>query len=83
MAEYEKDLGVLWIKTSTKGEYMTGTIELNGEKINIVCFKNTQKKEAKHPDWRILKSVPKEEARSENALPSRPEEDINPDNIPF
>lgn len=64
--EREKDLGALWIKTGAKGEYMTGTIEINGEKINIVCFTNQHKKEAKHPDWRILRSKPKEETVEDN-----------------
>lgn len=81
--ERVKDLGVLWVKQGPKGEYMTGTIEVSGEKINIVCFLNTHKSELKHPDWRILKSVPRESVPQDNALPTRPEEDINLDNEPF
>lgn len=52
------ELGALWIKSGAKGEYMTGTI--NG--VAVVLFKNDRKEEgSKQPDWRVLKSKPKEE----------------------
>jgi hypothetical protein len=51
------ELGALWIKTSGRGEYMTGTI--NGEA--VVVFRN-DKKSDKAPDWRVLKSRPKGES---------------------
>jgi uncharacterized protein (DUF736 family) len=60
MAEFQKDpneVGVLWAKTSARGEYFTGTIEGIGA---VVVFKNGNKKSEKAPDWRILKSKPKE-----------------------
>jgi uncharacterized protein (DUF736 family) len=50
------ELGALWSKSGKKGEYMTGTI--NG--VNVVCFKN-DRKEGNQPDWRVMKSKPKEE----------------------
>lgn len=55
---YEKDpneLGALWEKSGAKGPYMTGTI--NG--VAVVLFKNGNKKSEKQPDWRVLKSKPK------------------------
>ena len=63
MAEQERDpneIGALWEKSSKKKgtPYMSGKI--NGE--NVVCFRNKDKKTDKHPDWRVLKSVPKSEA---------------------
>lgn len=40
-----------------KGEYMTGTI--NGQP--VVLFRNDRKPEgSKQPDWRVLKSKPRE-----------------------
>lgn len=58
----EKDIGALWAKTSTKGgQYLSGTIEVNGQKISIVCFSNSHKKEAKHPDYKIYVSTPQEQ----------------------
>jgi len=82
--EKEKDLGALWVKSSTKGQYMTGTIEVNGEKINVVCFLNSNKKEAKHPDWRVMKAVPRDTTQKENPLPTK--EDLVPltaEDLPF
>ena len=61
---YEKDpneLGVLWAKSSARGEYFTGSIEIDGTKHQIVVFKNGNKKSDKAPDWRILKSQPREQ----------------------
>jgi len=60
MPEFEKDpneLGALWIKTSSRGEYMTGTI--NGQA--VVIFKNDRKQDgSKQPDWRVMKPKPKD-----------------------
>jgi len=54
-------IGALWKKTSAAGkEYMSGEIEINGEKIKIVCFSREDKKSEKEPDYDILKSKPKE-----------------------
>jgi hypothetical protein len=50
------DLGALWFKTGPKGDYMTGTI--NG--VNVVCFANTKKTNERQPDWRVLKSKPRD-----------------------
>jgi hypothetical protein len=50
------ELGALWVKSSSRGEYMTGTI--NG--VAVVVFRNERKgDDSKAPDWRVLKSKPK------------------------
>lgn len=81
---YEKDpneIGALWVKAGRKGEFLSGTI--NGEQ--VVCFRN-DRKTGKQPDWRVLKSQPRDEAtepdrrRPHNANAPRPTED---DEIPF
>ena len=59
MEKKENILGALWIKESSKGQFLSGYIEVNGEKIHLVCFQNKFKAEDKHPDWIILKSKPK------------------------
>ena len=61
MENRENILGALWTKESSKGQFFSGHIEIKGEKINLVCFKNKFKAEDKHPDWIILKSKPKPE----------------------
>jgi hypothetical protein len=54
----ENKIGALWQKTGPKGDYFTG--EVNGQK--IVVFANGYKQSEKHPDWIILKSLPRESA---------------------
>lgn len=83
----EKSIGALWAKKSRNGEYFTGNIEVGGEKIAIVAFYNANKKNPKEPDYRILKSKPMGEQIVDNSAPNRlnglPDEEINPDDIPF
>jgi hypothetical protein len=53
------ELGALWIKTSSKtGEvFLTGTI--SGQEVTV--FRNGYKVEgSKQPDWRVLKSKPRD-----------------------
>lgn len=57
MPKDPNELGALWEKSSSRGPYMTGTI--NGEP--VVVFKN-DKKTDKQPDWRVLKSKPRDTA---------------------
>lgn len=59
--EKKKDIGALWNKRSTKGtEYLSGYVEINGQKVSVVCFANGHKKEAKHPDYKVYLSEPRE-----------------------
>jgi len=58
-----KDIGALWLNTSKAGKkYYAGSIEVNGTKIKIVCFKNDRKETEKHPDFHIYESRPLNEA---------------------
>ena len=53
------ELGALWLKTGRNGKkFMSGTVEGVGA---IVVFKNESKSSDKHPDYRILRSQPREE----------------------
>lgn len=54
----DEEIGALWRKTSSRGDYFTGTV--NGER--IVVFANGNKKSDKSPDYRILKAKPKADA---------------------
>lgn len=76
MAEKQQELGALWIRNGAKGEYMTGTLTIDGVAIPVVCFTNQNKKNEKQPDWRILRSIPKEQKENDVS-------EITPDNIPF
>ncbi len=84
MAEKQQELGALWIKTSAKGEYMTGVVTIDGVAIPIVAFTNQNKKNPKEPDWRILRSVPREQ--KENNVKDAFQQDadtIAKEDIPF
>ena len=55
----EKSIGGLWKNKTKKGDtYLSGSIEIGGEKVKIVIFKNNYKEEEKHPDYRIFESKP-------------------------
>jgi uncharacterized protein (DUF736 family) len=79
-----KDIGALWIRQSKKGEaFLSGVIELNGQKIEIIAFQNRKERE-KHPDWKIYLSERRDPPR---ALPARPDlnsqKQFNEEDIPF
>lgn len=61
----ENELGVLWEKSSARGTFFTGSVEIDGTKHPIVVFKNGNKKNPKAPDWRILKSQKQAQAAEE------------------
>lgn len=49
----EKSIGGLWQKESSRGQYFSGQIEINGEKHNFVAFAN-DKQNDRQPDYRIF-----------------------------
>lgn len=59
---FEKDpneIGALWIKAGAKGDYMTGTITVDGQAVKVVCFAVKASSE-KSPAWRVLKARERE-----------------------
>lgn len=52
----ENEIGVLWARTSAKGDYMTG--EIAGQQVVLFPVKSTN---PKAPSWRVLKSMPKKD----------------------
>lgn len=73
MSEKDQKVGALWAKSSSRGEFMTGNIEMtteqiselqsNGGKMSVVVFRN-ERKSGKQPDWAMLKARPRAEAQS-------------------
>lgn len=62
----EKSIGALWNKQAKNGSsYMTGNIEVNGAKINVVVFFNKKSKESQ-PDYQIYVSKPLEQKSLQN-----------------
>jgi uncharacterized protein (DUF736 family) len=76
---FEKDpneIGALWMKSGRKGDYMTGVIEGIGA---VVLFpvKSTS---PKAPQWRVLKSKPKDDGpvhEPHNANQPPPPDDLD------
>ncbi len=63
MPKDPNEVGAFWIKTSGSGtSYLSGVIEGIG---NVVVFKNKNKKSEKQPDYRVLKSKPREATNAE------------------
>ena len=59
----DKSIGALWENESKNGKtFLKGSIEIDGQKIAIICFKNDLKEKDTHPDWRIFVSKPKEDS---------------------
>lgn len=77
MPEFKKnpnELGCLWIKSSSRGEYLSGTI--NGQ--SVVVFKNARKVEGSNqPDWLVMKPQSKPKTEPEPSLP------VYDDDVPF
>jgi len=56
--EPRKKLGALWIKEISGGrKIMTGILEVNGDKIKVVAFRNTEKRTDKSPDFTIYEDT--------------------------
>lgn len=62
-----ESIGALWINNGKNTIYLSGQIEIDGKKHNIVVFKNNYKKEDKHPDYKIY--LKKEKSEDNEDLP--------------
>ncbi len=78
MAE-NKNIGALWLKDSKSGgKFMSGSVEIEGVKHQIVVFKNTHKVEGSNqPDYKIYPSTPIQ-GKAAQSVP-----DIADQEIPF
>ena len=87
------ELGALWRRTSkTSGEtYLSGTIQIDGKAIELRIFPNKYKKNDKQPDFRIMTEGAEDQPAPRSSepeiqtstAPEYPEEQINPEDIPF
>jgi uncharacterized protein (DUF736 family) len=60
MSEQKKDIGALWARTSSKGnQFLSGFVQVNGEKYEIIVFQNNKDGNDKRPDYRIFPSGPR------------------------
>lgn len=67
-----KRIGALWKRKSNDGKksFMTGTVEVNGAKIDVVVFPALEKPTVKHPDAVIYLSEPREAGKAAPAKPA-------------
>lgn len=67
MPDKANEIGALWSREArnTGKSYMTGKISVDGRDVDIVVFQNNSEN-PKAPQWRIYKSVPKEERASDS-----------------
>ena len=57
----KQSIGGVWVKESKAGErFISMQIDINGQKVNLVGFKNKYKEEGgKQPDYKLYVSEPK------------------------
>ena len=68
--EKQKSIGGLYNKTSKKGlDFLSGFIEVKGEKINLVIFQNQKKYDENTPDYSIFVSQPLQQGTYKPATP--------------
>ena len=49
-------IGAIWVNQSKAGnQYMSITLEINGETVKAIGFKNKYKTSDRHPGWNIFK----------------------------
>ena len=71
-----KYIGALWLKEGKNGKFMSGEIEIDGEKTSILVFKNTYKEKPNQPDYKILPA-------SDNRRRETRQSDDFEDDVPF
>jgi len=77
LAEKKESIGAFWIKKSKKGmTFMSGTVEIDGKKTEVVVFKNDKGDNEKRPDYRMYESEPLEQDK-----PAATQDDD--DGVPF
>ena len=78
----KNDIGALWVKEGKKGKFFSGNVEIDGQKVDIVIFKNTYKEEgSRQPDYKILKSQPRQGVSEQKV--KEVFQDDDPEGIPF
>lgn len=93
----DRSIGALWAKSSKRGMYFSGMIEVDGKKIPLVVFQNNRKSKPNQPDYHIMVAqpmgsrAPVEEVDKnlqglnnlETTKKVDDDEEINPEDIPF
>lgn len=68
----EREIGAFWSKTKQGSDekYLTGYIEVDGTRYDLVCFRNNLKQEGENtPDLRVYKGKKLSSKANNNAAP--------------
>lgn len=50
-----KKIGAFWLREGKKGKFMSGQVEVGGQKVSLLVFKNNRKQPGeKYPDYEIF-----------------------------
>lgn len=77
-ADTKRSIGGLWMNEAKSGKkYMSGSVEIKGEKVKIIVFKNDRNREEgdKKPDYKIYEHTPRPTQNPDAPLRRREEDD--------
>lgn len=76
--------GALWKKEKNGNVYLSGEVDLAGQKHRVMVYKNDKKESAKHPDYRVM--LVKDDEERPDPLPASQADygtQVPDDDIPF
>ena len=72
----EKSVGGIWLNEGNGKKYLSISLEINGDKLGFVAFKNDRRENDKAPIYRIFPKRQPQRTKSDN--PDRPDECYTP-----
>lgn len=54
----ERELGALWVKNGKSSDFLSGHVAMEGQRVDIVVFRNKNKTSDRGPDYILYKSKP-------------------------
>lgn len=64
-----REMGAFWLKGEGDKQRATGSIKFNGQEVQVVMFRERNKKSPNGPDYRMYLSVPTEQSAAKQAAP--------------
>jgi len=56
----ERELGALWVKNGKSSDFLSGHVLMEGQRVDLVVFRNKNKTSDRAPDYILYKSKPME-----------------------